>query len=37
MELLKNAEIAKLILDKPIPNVQPLDIARKIKEPILQK
>jgi len=37
MELLKNAEIAKLILDKPLPNVQPLDIARKIKEPILQK
>jgi len=37
MELLKNADIAKLILDKPIPNVQPLDIARKIKEPILQK
>jgi putative protease len=37
MEVLKNAEIAKLILDKPIPNVQPLDIARKIKEPILQK
>ncbi|GIX41753.1 MAG: peptidase U32 [Leptospiraceae bacterium] len=31
MNVLKNGEIAKLILDKEIKNIQPLDIIRKVK------
>lgn len=32
IDILKNGEIAKLILDKKIYNIEPLDIVRKVKE-----